>query len=72
MSDALFDLEELNREQAVRDEYAKSPALTPFSRSSISYYLATALGTRSGIRAQRRIIFGTPTITTRNSPKGNR
>ncbi|WP_114589372.1 DNA cytosine methyltransferase [Microbacterium arborescens] len=39
---------------AVRREYEKEPALTPFSRTPMSFELAAALGTRSHAAAQRR------------------
>lgn len=43
-------------EAAVRNEYAKDPALSPVSRQPLSYEIARDLGTRSWSRAMKRAL----------------
>lgn len=42
------------RAALIREEYAEAPALSPFSRSPLSYETAAELGTRSASRAAHR------------------
>lgn len=53
------------RDTLAREEYARRPALAPFSRVPISFDLADRLGTRSASDARRRADART------NNEKGN-